>query len=168
MTIVIGPLSVSVLLAGCGGGGGSSNSGGGGLTGPDPTTLALSATTPDGLMATLSQPQATVKVGSTVTYTVTLTNAGSTPVSIQTGDQAGTDQPLVPVSFTVTDSAGKSVYTNPAPAASQTVTLQPTQYLTETLTLTNVFQHTDRYSATATFQTGSSPTTLGPLVLTAR
>jgi hypothetical protein len=160
-------LFLGALVSGCGGGGGGST-GGSGLTGPDPTALSLSATTPDGLTAALSQEQATVKVNSTVTYTVTLTNPGSAPIDIQTSSQPGSTQPLVPVEIAVTDSSGQSVYTSPAPAASQTVTLQPTQYLTETLTLTNVFQHIGRYSATATFHTGSSPTVLGPLVLTAR
>lgn len=164
-----------LLLGGCGGGGGGStggNGGGGGgtLTGPDPTALAVSGTTPGGLAVSLAQDRATVPTGSTVTYTLTLNNTTPNPVDIQTVVQPGDGLPLVPATLQVVNTAGAIVYpfTTPAPQPTSRVTLQPGQFLTETLTLSNVFRAQDRYRATATFTVGGATTAVGPLVLTAR
>lgn len=164
------------LLAGCGGGGGSSNGGGGDrpLPGPDPTTLSLSATTADGLAVSLAQDRATIPVNSGVVYTLSLTNNNSTAVTIQAPTQPGSNQPLIPVDLTIVDSVGKEVYPDglsnaptkhTGPAVS--LTLQPGQFLSETVSLSSIFPQRDRYQATATFHTGVT-TAVGPLVLTAR
>jgi hypothetical protein len=161
----------SVFLAGCGGGGSGTSSGGGGgsaISGPDPTTLSISGATPEGLAVSLAQDHSTIAVNGTVVYTETISNPTTQPVSFQSSDQAGTTEPLVPASLTVVNSSGASVYSNPAPAQAVMVTLQPGDYFTETLTLSNTFQAQGRYSATATFETGATPTALGLLVLTAR
>lgn len=164
--------SALLLLGGCGGGGGNNTGGNGGgtLTGPDPTALSVSGTTPGGLAVTLAQDRATVATGSTVAYTLTLNNTTPNPVAIQTVVQSGDGLPLVPATLQIVNTAGAVVYpfSTPTQQPTSTVTLQPGQYLTETLTLSNLFRTQDRYRATATFTVGPSTTSIGPLVLTAR
>lgn len=170
-----------LLFSGCGGGGSNGGSGGGGntggggngggtLPGPDPTALSVSGTTPGGLTVSLAQDRATVPTGGTVTYTLALNNTTANPVDIQTVVQPGDGLPLVPATLQVVNTAGAVVYpfgTTPAQPKS-TVTLQPGQYVNETLTLSNLFRAQDRYRATATFTIGGATTVIGPLVLTAR
>ena len=166
-------LPVLLLFSGCGGGGGENNNGGNGggtLTGPDPTALSMTGTTPGGLAVSLAQDRATVPTGSTVTYTLTLNNTTTNPVDIQTVVQSSDGLPLVPATLQVVNTAGAVVYpfSAPTPQPTSTVTLQPGQYITETLTLSNLFRAQDRYRATATFTVSGATTSVGPLVLTAR
>lgn len=161
-------LLVLMLTAGCGGGGAVS------LPGPDPTTLALSAPTPKGLTAALRQDKSTITVTKgTVNYTLILTNGTQNPVAVAMPQDSG-GSPLPPVALFIKSSAGEVVYPSPATGApvpgggSQTLTLQPGDFVQQTLQLTNLFQVIGRYNATATFTTGSGQTTVGPLVLTAR
>ncbi len=165
-----------LLFCGCGGGGSSTGgknnggNGGGALPGPDPTALAVSGVTPGGLTVSLAQDRATVPTGGTVTYTLTLNNTTPNPVEIDTVVQPGSGLPLVPATLRVVNTAGTVVYPFGAPPAQTTsrVTLQPGQYVNETLTLSNLFRAQDRYRATATFTVSGVTTALGPLVLTAR
>ncbi len=168
LVILLLPLGVVIGCGGGGGGGNGSSDPNGGLVGPDPTSLSLSGTTPDGLTVTLAQSKSTIATGGSLVYTYTITNSTPSPISVQTSDQTGTSSPLVPASIGIVNSAGASVFTLPAPAAAKTLTLQNGDSYSETLTVTNIFTRVDRYSATATFQTGSAPTSLGPLIVTAR
>lgn len=162
-----------LLFNGCGGGGGNSSGGGNGggpLVGPDPTALSVSGTTPGGLTVSLAQDQATIPTGSTVTYTLTLNNTTASPVDIRTVVQANDGLPLVPATLQVVNTAGVVVYpfSTPPEQPKSSVTLQAGQFLTETLSLSNLFRSQDRYRATATFTVGGTMTVVGPLVLTAR
>lgn len=159
----------AILMAGCSGSSDNVQ-----LSGPDPTTLSLTASTPNGLTATLAQDKSTIPVSSgTVTYTLSLTNMGTAAVTVLApSDTKG--GPLPPVTLTVTGSDGEGqVYPNasngtPVPGPQQTVTLQPGGFLSETITLPGAFPTIGRYAATATFTTGGAATVAGPLTLTAR
>jgi len=164
------PFLIALLLtAGCGG-----SSDNVPLPGPDPTTLSLSTPTPDGLTAALMQDKAVIAVTTgTVNYTMTLTNTSQSPVAVSV-PQDSMGNPLPPVSLSVKSSAGEPVY--PATAGSgpvkggtqQTLTLQPGDFVQQTLQLSNAFRVIGRYQATATFTTNAGPTIVGPLTLTAR
>lgn len=163
-------LLVLTLTAGCGGGGG----GGVSLPGPDPTALSVSAPTAEGLTATLTQDKSTIAVmRGTVNYAMTLTNSSQSPVAVSV-PQDDKGSPLPPVSLRITDSAGGAVYPRAglgAPVgggATQTLTLQPGDFVQQTLQVTNLFQVIGRCQATATFTTSGKQTTVGPLTLTAR
>lgn len=156
-------------VAGCGGGSTDNVS----LPGPDPAALAVSAPTPEGLTAALSQDKSTIPVSKgTVTYTMTLTNTAQSPVAVSVPqDSAG--NPLPPVALLVQSTAGDTIYPaslgSPANgSAMQTLTLQPGDFVQQTLQLTNAFRVISRYHATAAFTTNSRQTVVGPLVLTAR
>lgn len=159
----------AILMAGCSGSSDNVQ-----LSGPDPTTLSLTASTPNGLTATLAQDKSTIPVSSgTVTYTLTLTNNGMAAVTVFAPSDAK-GGPLPPVTLTVTGSDGGQVYPGagsnspPAPGPAQSVTLQPGGFLSETITLPGAFPTIGRYAATATFTTGGAATVAGPLILTAR
>lgn len=163
------PLLLLPFIVGCGGGSADNVS----LPGPDPTTLSLSAPTPEGLTAALSQDKSTIAVTKgTVTYTLTLTNSAQGPIAVSVPqDSAGS--PLPPVSLTVKSTAGDTIY--PALLGlpvkggnTETLTLQPGDFVQQTLQLSNAFPVISRYNATATFTTAGGQTVVGPLVLTAR
>lgn len=162
-------LLVLMLTAGCGGGGGAVS-----LPGPDPTTLALSAPTPKGLTAALRQDKSTITVTmGTVNYTLTLTNSTQNAVAVTVPQDSG-GSPLPPVLLSIKDSAGDVLYPSPATGApvpgggSQTLILQPGDFVQQTLQITNLFRVIGRYQATAIFTTNGGQTVVGPLVLTAR
>ena len=152
------------LLAGCGGGGG----GGGGGTTPPPPNTSISVTTtgnPSGLTATLSENSATVAVGGSITYTLTLTNNTSATVTINAVSPT-TTQPAA--GLIVRNSAGALVYA-PLPGfpALDSATLAPGKSLSSTQTV-SAFGAAGIYGATATFTDTSPATTVGPLVVTAQ
>jgi len=162
-------LLILILTAGCGGSSDTIT-----LPGPDPGTLALSAPTPEGLTAALMQDKSTIPVTrGTVNYTLTLTNGTQNPVAVSVPqDSAG--NPLPPVSLSIKSSAGAPIYPTSAAAppatggGAQTLTLQPGDFVQQTLQVTNLFQVIGRYNATATFTTAGGQTLVGPLTLTAR
>ncbi len=162
------------LLAGCGGGGGgggNGNSGGSGNNGGQ-QPLSITVDTPThGLTATLSEDRATVAVGGTVTYTLTLTNPPT-----GTSLVVATPSPTLPAEpaaqLNVTDSAGNKVYDPIPPVPINSATLAPGQSLVETIPV-QAFGGTGTYSATATFSfpldsPPPTPTTVGPLTVTAQ
>lgn len=161
-------LLAPLLTTGCGG-----SSDNVPLPGPDPATLSLSALTPEKLTAALMQDKSTVAVTTgTVNYTLSLTNSTQSPIAVLVPTD-GAGSPLPPVSLVIQSSAGEPVYpTTPGPptkgGTAQTLTLQPGDFLQQTLQLTNVFRVVSRYNATATFTTNGKQTIVGPLVLTAR
>ncbi len=164
------PLILAALVTpGCGGSSDAVT-----LPGPDPTALAVSAPTAEGLTAELRQDKATIPVTTgTVNYTLTLTNSTQRSVAVSVPqDKSGS--PLPPVSLSIKSSAGETLYPSPAlgmPAqggGTQTLTLQPGDFVQQTLQLSNLFRVIGRYQATATFTTNSGQTAVGPLVLTAR
>jgi hypothetical protein len=174
----LSPLVVIVACAGCGGG--SSHDA---LSGPDPTARSVSATTPDGLTATLAQATATVPVASQVVYTLSLTNNTTAPVTIQEAQYVYSPQTLVfPGGLArIVDAAGNQVYpaaltlagsgAPPPPSKQVAVIVQPGQAVSDTVTLPSLFSRQDRYRATATFRTGAdgaTVTSVGPLTITAR
>lgn len=162
------PLAAT-LTAGCGGGGGGVS-----LPGPDPTRLSLSAPTPEGLTATLMQDKSTIAVTTgTVNYAMTLTNGTQAPLAVSLPrDDQGNPLPLVTLS--VKGDAGDVVYpagtlTVPPPGgALRAVTLQPGDFVQQTLQISNAFRVIGRYQAVATFGTNGGQTAVGPLTLTAR
>ena len=134
------------ILAGCGGGGGGGNGNSGtgttgttnGTTGTTNGTsgnnngnqnpVTASAVLPDGLTGTLTESSATVSVGGTVTYTLTLANntAGAITISAPSATTP-------PVYFVVNDPSGVAVY-NPMPAPPlTTVTLATGQSLSQSV-----------------------------------
>ncbi len=159
------------LLAAAGCGGSSDNIT---LPGPDPATLSLSAPTAEGLTAALRQDKSTIAVTTgTVNYTLTLTNSTQNAVAVSVPQDSG-GSPLPPVLLSIKDSAGDVLYPNPAIDApvkgggSQTLTLQPGDFVQQTLQITNLFRVIGRYQATAVFTTNGGQAVVGPLVLTAR
>ena len=168
-------------LAGCGG---SSSSP---ANPPVLTPRSASAVLSNGLTATLTEDRATVPVGGTVNYTVTLANLTAQPVTFQPVYGPGSSPP-VPASLTVTNPAGAVVYpVGPLPqvvSVGPSVTLTPGQSVsgTQAVTTTPVtgltngegYSRAGVYAATATFgfvpsASGSGQTNepVGPLSVTA-
>ena len=159
------------LLAGCGGSGG-----GGGSATPTAPSLSASVPTPIGLTAQLAEDRATVPVGGTVAYTMTLTNntgqaitylpvlfAGNTPTP-QTGSSL---QVLGPTGQTVF-AAGSGF---DASSAGPAVTVAPGQSVSASVPGVNTFAAAGRYTATAVFvvkassSSAAQATTVGPLAI---
>lgn len=116
--------------AGCGGSSSSS------VGAPAPAPRSVSATLSDGLTATLTEDRATVAVGGTVNYTVTLTNATVQPITFQPLLGPGTLSNAVPATLEVLDPAGNLAYPL-GPAAQivflgQSVTIAPGQSVSAT------------------------------------
>ena len=157
-------LAAMLLGAGCSG---SSSSDSALLNGSDPTTLSLTAQTPNGLTATLAQDNSTIPVTTgTVNYVLTLTNNSPSAVTVAHPDDAK-GNPLPPVTFTLVDASGSTVYQLPSSGTLTSLVLQPKGYLSETLTLPGALRVIGRYQATAVFTTDGT-TTVGPLTITAR
>ncbi len=95
--------SLVPILAGCGG---SSSSG---TNAPVLTPRSVSATLSDGLTATLTEDRSTVPVGGTVTYTVTLTNRTTQPVTYQPVI-GGVSIPNAPAALVVADPQGNEAF----------------------------------------------------------
>lgn len=185
-------LVMLALLTGCGGGGGSS------ATAPTPPvlspgplppvpipapTLAVSAPALSNFTATLSENAASISVGGTVNYTVTLANTSSTPATILTNTSNGVSVPIA--TLRVSSSSGQTLYPPvsqpgarpqdgpPPPPSSGVVTLQPGQSLSQTRALA-VFSKADTDQAVATFTVAANLTdtpqtvTLNALPLTVK
>lgn len=167
-------LVLCLTTFGCGGG--SS-----GPSGPDPTAVSVSATTANGLTATLAQERATVSPDTTITYTLTLTNNTAAPVTFktQTIETQSMGKTAIPLAYLqVFDDEGRVVrpgfsYDDTVPPAE--TTLAPGQSLTrgefqlpylETSPQWNHFR--GRYQAFATFTVDGADTRVGPLVVTVR
>ncbi len=162
-------LLAPLLTTGCGG-----SSDNVPLPGPDPATLSLSALTPEKLTAALMQDKSTVAVTTgTVNYTLSLTNSTQSPIVVLVPTD-GAGSPLPPVSLVIKSSTGDTIYPTTAIGAPvqsgtmQTLTLQPGDFVQQTLQLSNAFRVIGRYQATATFTTNTGPTLVDPLILTAR
>lgn len=174
--------------AGCGGGGGGSSTSGsstttGGTTGgatPAPAApTRVSAPALGSLTASLTESQAAINVGGSLTYTFTLTNTSSTPVNVTVDTVDGVQMPKA--TLRVTYSSGKIVYpigaapfdTPPAPPSSGVVTILPNGQVSLSRTV-SVFSKAGTYQAVATFTVASSATdtpqtvTLPPLAVTAQ
>jgi uncharacterized repeat protein (TIGR01451 family) len=146
------------LLAGCGGGGG-----GGGSSSPGPTPMTVSATTTHGLTASLTEDRSTVSVGSTVNYTLTLTNSTSAAVTILYVSALPT-QPSG--TLIVKNAANVSVYSpTPPPPTLDNFSLAPGQSLTQSFS-TAAFAAAGTYTATANFSNDQPNVSVGPLPLT--
>lgn len=172
---LLGILSLS-LLAGCGGGGG-----GNGNSNPPSTTTttstttgtnsspsanSISVTTASGLVATLSQPSATVGVGGTIVYTLSIRNPTGAAVSIQSATQSAPTAPAA--TLVVRDASGNKVYEPiPGTPALFVTTLAAGQTLSSTVSV-STFGAKGTYSATANFAETIPATTVGPLTVTAR
>lgn len=168
-------LSLAVpFLAGCGGGGSSVIS----PIIPIPTALTASAVAPNGLTGTMSQSAVTVPVGSSIQYTLTLTNTTSQPTVITElyyPDQtaSGGQTPGVSAYLEVKDAAGNRLYPGPivaigVPSRSVDVTLQPGQTVTRDVQVSG-FKAKSLYTASASFSTGSGQATIaGPLTVLAQ
>ena len=166
------------LLAGCGGGGSG---------GPGATPHSVSATLPSGLTGMLTEDRAAIRLGGTVTYTLTLTNRTPQPITYQF--YAGNSNEYPPGgSVQITDAQGKIVYpiasTGSSPYPTDPVTLSPGQSATASYpinediyggTPTGPFATPGLYQATATFVVLPDPVnnnnpavsvTTGPLAVT--
>lgn len=165
-------------LTGCGGGGSAPPT----LTGPDPTALAASATTPNGLTAMLVQEKASNSTGAPLTYTLTLANPTAQAVTVQAigGLNAQGKYDLSEVQpdvvFQIVDAFGKTVY--PDPRVSQPnhtvapipVTLPSGQAISTPISIPAGLSPSGRYQASATFHisgfgTASVDTPVGPLTV---
>ncbi len=118
----------SLSLAGCGGSSSSSTSA------PLAPRIA-SSVLPDGLTATLTEDRTTVPVGGTVTYTITLTNSTTAPITYQ-GIYGPGSGPPVPAFVEVTNQSGNLAYplqaTTNVVYIGQSATLAPGQSVSET------------------------------------
>ncbi len=185
--IFLATLSLGLpLLAGCGGSGSSSSAS------PAPQPRSVSATTPNGLTATLTENADIISQNGSVTYTITLTNPTNQTVTMQLSQGcSGVDVKSPDASLKVTDASGALVYPtgpfplNPCigsvPPATQTIapgqTLK-TQFLVTSktqsqngsagLTQFQPFGAKGVYSADVSVSTSlsSGDTVLGPLTLT--
>lgn len=171
---LLGVLSLS-LLAGCGGGGGGNGNGNspstttgtpGTTTTGTPSANSISATTASGLIATLSQPSATVGVGGTIVYTLSIRNPTGAAVSIQSATQSAPTAPAA--TLVVRDASGNKVYEPiPGTPALFVTTLAAGQTLSSTVSV-STFAAKGTYSATANFAETIPATTVGPLTVTAQ
>jgi hypothetical protein len=143
---------------------------------------------PDGLTAQISEPSATVAVGSSITYTLTLTNNSSQAITYTYG---GSDEGINMVGglVSITNSAGKQTFpstglTGPAETVSENIASG--QSVTATINISIVegaavntssidvgsspFPTAGVYNATATFSgTGTTAAnTLPPLAVVAQ
>lgn len=171
---LLGVLSLS-LLAGCGGGGGGNGNGnspstttGTTTTGSNngPVTNSVSATTANGLVATLSQPSRIVGIGGTVVYTLTISNPTGAAASIQSTTQSAPTAPAA--TLVVRDAAGNKVYEPiPGTPALFVTTLAPGQTLSTTVSV-STYGTRGAYTATANFAETIPATAVGPLTVTAQ
>lgn len=145
-------------LAGCGGG-------------ATPTAPAaprpVSASVPNGLTATVTEDRATVPVGGTVIYTLTLTNPTAQPITflpVRSTDSYPTGG--VGDALVLTDAAGKPAFALGAFAAvvgyGQLTTLAPGKSVSGTLSVggdkaLGGFPAAGRYSARVTFRMLTGP-----------
>ncbi len=163
------------FLVGCGGGGSNS------VTAPvipTPTVLTASAVAANGLTGMMSQAAATVSVGGSIQYTLTLTNTTTQVVVLQTTYRAN-QPPSVPVGLEVKDPTGNLIYPSNSiggdgggPSRTIDVTLQPGQAMSDTVQVSG-FKTKGLYTARAGFLTGSGPTSIitadaGPLTVLAQ
>jgi len=166
-------------LTGCGGGGSGQPTFGG----PDPTALSASATTPNGLTATVAQEKASTSTGAPLTYTLTLANPTSLAVTVQAvgglDAQGGYDLSKVQpdVSFQIADTSGKLVYPDPtvphpnAAIAPVPITLPAGQAISVRIAIPGGLSPSGRYQANATFLISGQGTTsevdapVGPLIV---
>lgn len=157
--------AAAVILAGCGGGGGNGNGGDGGTAGSGGTsgsTLSASVLEANGLTATLAEDRNVIAAGGTVSYTLTLANKSTAPVTINIS--AGV--PALPsASLVVRNSAGSAVF-QPVPGAPplNSLSLAPGQSLSTVQTV-SAFAAVGTYNATATFS-DTAVTNVGPLAVT--
>lgn len=175
---LLGLLTVS-LLAGCGGGGSNGNSGGGTTTTGTATTgtgittgtgtggtqpLTVTGTSASGLTASLTEASATVSVGGTLVYTLTLTNNTAAAVPVQ-----ATSTPSQPSAvLTIIGPTGSTSFQQlpgAPPLANGSLAAGQSISLTETA---NGFTAAGTYSASAGFSDTNPSTTVGPLKVTAQ
>ena len=142
-----------------------------GLSGPDPTALIKTAVTTDGLTAALSQPAAAVAPGTSVIYTLTLTNTTGQPYTFSSPTGNPMAKPVLVSGMEVRDSSGNLLPTGPFATsnvvlASFPVTLQPGDSVTQVEPAV-VYTKPDRYQVIGVFSSGnnnSGPTRVGPLI----
>ena len=179
-TLRLGALGLLLfpILAGCGGGGGGGNGNPGtGTTGigvnsgvnsgnnsSSQNPVTASGTLPNGLTGTLTENSATVSVGGTVTYTLTLANNTAGAITVQAPSATAP-----PVYLVVNDASGTAVY-NPMPAPPlTTVTLATGQSLSQSVPV-QLPGVAGNYTAKANFSLsdGTANTVVGPLTVTAQ
>lgn len=166
-------------LPGCGGGGNEPSA----LVGADPTALSASATTANGLIATMTQDKASTSAGASLNYTFTLANPTPQAVMVQAfgGFNAQGVYDLSKMepdlSFQIADASGKQVY--PDPNAPQplivrvplSISLPPGQAISSKMTVPSGLSPSARYQAGATFfvsgfgTSGGTQTSVGPLTI---
>lgn len=169
------------FLAGCGGSGGSSSAP---LITPQPRSVSAKAA--NGLTVTFSENADAVSQVGSVSYTVTLTNPTTQPVTIQLGASCfGSPNPNYPDDTLIVTSAagiqispvaievGAPCAPNILPVVPVMQTLNPGQTLTNqgtlnSASLSQLFTAKGVYTLNVRVQTSSSSTatTVGPLPLT--
>ena len=172
----VAALVAAGLLAGCGGGGSSHAD----LRSP---ALSASAKTPLGLTATFAEDKASVALGGGVTYTLTLTNNTSQPITYEYISGCLVQAQHMGGVVTVKDAAGNGLFPDgngctagfgPTPA-----TIAPDKSVSDTVIFTpsdgyegdNPFTTAGLHYATASFQIsapGTNPLTspqVGPLTV---
>lgn len=153
------------LLAGCGGSGSASAP-----AIPTPTVITANAINSDGLTGTLTESAATVPVGSSIQYTLALTNTTNQAVLIHAPYFGQTPSVVVPLYLEVDNSAGNRVYPSTsvtglgAPSRTLDETLQPGQTISEVVPVSG-FTTKGLYTARAQFLVGSGQTvaSAGPI-----
>lgn len=160
------------LLAGCGGSSGSSSSS---LITPQPRSVSKTAT--NGLTATFSENADAAGPGGAVTYTVTLTNSFTQPVTLQLyGCPGNPPDPSRPDAFLdVADANGTLVYTTAPPPVPCAAAPPVTQTIAAGQSLTTQFQVSSSQAFRAkgvylasvfVFTSSGNADQLGPLTLT--
>ena len=164
-TRVFAALLFLPCLAGCGGGGSGQSTA---FVGPDPTALSVSATTPNGLTAMLTQDKAATSTGAPLGYTLTLSNQTSQAESVEAfgglNSQGQYDLSKVQPDayFKITDAADKTVYPIPSTSLSNAVEvpipiiLPAGQTISEKVSIAGGLSPSGRYQASATFLVSNS------------
>lgn len=131
---------------------------------PTPHPLSVSATLPDGLLATVAEDRASVPVGGTVTYTMTLANATAQPITFRTL-RGGMPSAGVGDALSLLDARGNIVYPQGVFKLfiyrSPLITLVPRQSMSGTLAVgadkyRGQIASAGRYTATMSFDVESS------------
>lgn len=162
-------------LSGCGGSTSTT------VANPAPHPLSISATLPDGLLATVTEDRASVPVGGTVTYTMTLANTTAQPITFQ-AVRGGTPSAGVGDTLSLMDARGNIVYPQGAfptiVSYGPLTTLEPGQSASGTLAVgadknLGQFAPAGRYTATVSFAVQSpsgtpASATAGPLIVDAQ
>jgi flagellar hook assembly protein FlgD len=169
--MLVGVSLLPLALAGCSGG--SSNSGG---NNAPSTPRSVSATAPDGLTSTVSENTQTISVGGSVTYTFTLINNTSAPITFQVESGSAALVSATEGAITIYNASQQQVYpitTDTVAGVLSSVTLAPGQSVSGSATPNYNFTPAGVYTAEATFAILSASgayegVTVGPLTVTAQ